>query len=940
MVLKAACIRASGIALGLLLAVSAVAQTASPDSAIEEVVITGSHIRGDQTAAVVNLQTLDREQLEQSGATQVADLIKQIPSNTGTTLYNENGPLSGTAQFSLRGLGFSSTLTLLNGRRAGVSPLSDRTGADFVDINQFPLAMIGRIDVLRDGSSAIYGSEAVAGVVNLVTRKGFEGLELSADFSSSTNESYSINLAGGRRFDRGSINVYATYYDQTGNKRSDFPWLVERIGGNGVRGRSQLLTTNGFPASFQRATVNAAGFAAPVGGAAFVSDPGCEAAGGVFAINDAGVTDTTRCRFDFMDQIGVIPAQQRIQSFFEAEYAMTDRLTYFNELSASRNLNYVSSQVGGFTNGAAASGAIYVPANHPFNFFTADPANPRNLIYVDPASWNNAIHTAVPIVASFRPEGQYATARKRQTNTYLRAVNGLELSIATRWRGSLSHQYANGEFLENLPLSLNAPNINGLILNGDYNPFASAIVTPGLISPKDGVSVADNSQEITNRLFYTSNVSRRTEQQVADISASGPVVDLPTGEVSLALGGQYRTQSLNYVPDSLAAQGLASNSNLDAPFADRQDVKAGYVEALVPIYEAAQIQAALRHEDYGAATGSTTDPKITARLKLFSGLLGLRGSWGTSFQAPTLAQGATTRTLVLVNDPVVLGPAGLACTPGTIGTGAFVITSGDNLEPQDSTNYNLGFDVKPTSALTFSADYWHYDYSNLIAAGQNAQSIVSGECASGTYVPDPRVQRTDAGLVNTVNTPFVNVGKVITDGIDLSAAYAFSLESFGDLSLGADTTYVNKFDAYNAAGVVTHAAGSRNFNSNFAPMPRLRGTARAMWSKNAHQVFLGVNHTDGYRNDQSNNAPVGSFTTVDLQYGLSLEHFFGLAGSTLLTVGVNNAFDEDPPALIRYNASGQLITGTVSDIDRPGYDPLAGADIRGRAYYVRFKQSF
>ena len=117
--------------------------------ALEEVIVTGSNIKGGAAPGVVNVQTLTVEDIAQTGAAQIADLLKSIPANTGATLYNESGQLTGTAQFQLRGLGFSSTLTLLNGRRAGVSPLSDKSGADFVDINQFPLAMLERVDVLR-----------------------------------------------------------------------------------------------------------------------------------------------------------------------------------------------------------------------------------------------------------------------------------------------------------------------------------------------------------------------------------------------------------------------------------------------------------------------------------------------------------------------------------------------------------------------------------------------------------------------------------------------------------------------------------------------------------------------------------------------------------------------------------------------------------------------
>src|SRR5262245_66464751 len=123
-------------------------------------------------------------------------------------------------------------------------------------------------------------------------------------------------------------------------------------------------------------------------------------------------------------------------------------------------------------------------------------------------------------------------------------------------------------------------------------------------------------------------------------------------------------------------------------------------------------------------------------------------------------------------------------------------------------------------------------------------------------------------------------------------------------------------------------------------MPRWRGAARTRWARGPHGAAVNINYTGGYTNDQSNNAPVSSFTTVDVQYALTLKDLFGSEGATEFTLGLVNAFDKDPPALRRYNASGQFISGTISDIDRPGYDALSGANIQGRSWYVRFKQRF
>jgi len=601
---------------------------------LDEIIVTGSHIKAANLAPVVNVQQIDRVQLQQSGASQMVDLIKEIPSNSGTTQYNENGQLSGTAQFELRGLGFSSTLVLLNGRRAGVAPLSDKSGADFVDINQFPLAMVQRIDVLKDGSSAIYGSEAVAGVVNIVTRKGFEGLELSAEGDSSTNRSYSINLASGHKFDGGSINLYATYYHQTGNMRSDFPWLVERVGGNGIPGLSQLINNNGFPGTYQLATSNAAGRPTAVSGAPTVADPNCQAAGGVFPISATGVVNSSTCDVNFEDQIAVIPDENRLQAFVEADYDLTSKLSYFNETSGSRNNNFVTENPGSYANGAAVGGLIYVPANAPFNFFIADPSNPKNIVAVNPSQWNPTADQAVAVVGNFRPQGPYISAAKEQTDTYFRTVNGFNLSLAHNWNASLSHQYAYAEYQELNPLAVNATELNTLIAGGQYNPFGTAIVSPTLISPKNGVGAA-NPQSVINQIFYTSNLTRRTEQNVVDLSASGPALTLPTGPVYAAVGVQYRRQTLKYLPDTLAAAGQGSTSVTDAPFSGMEHVLSQYAEAIIPIEDRSSVQAAIRHEDYGAGIGSTTNPKLTGRLNFFSGLLALRGSWGTSFQAPT-----------------------------------------------------------------------------------------------------------------------------------------------------------------------------------------------------------------------------------------------------------------------------------------------------------------
>ena len=171
----------------------------------EEVVVTGSHIKRSNLEGSAPVQVLDKATISAAGAATVQDLVVDLPVNTGTIINDEQSSLAGTTQFNLRGLGLGSTLTLINGRRAGKSAVADGGGNFFFDINQLPLAMIDRIDVQTDGASAIYGSEAVAGVVNVVTRKGFEGFEVSANYENATNSAGSLNIAGGAWGDNGGF---------------------------------------------------------------------------------------------------------------------------------------------------------------------------------------------------------------------------------------------------------------------------------------------------------------------------------------------------------------------------------------------------------------------------------------------------------------------------------------------------------------------------------------------------------------------------------------------------------------------------------------------------------------------------------------------------------------------------------------------------------------
>jgi iron complex outermembrane receptor protein len=440
---------ATAVATGVALALGSAPPTMAQDQEVEEIVVTGSHIRRTEYEGRAPIQIVDSQAIEMIGAAQPVDVLKQLSVNSGSEFYNETNNRAGSSQFNIRNLGLGSTLTLINGKRAGIAPVASEAGTDFFDMNQLPLAMIERIEVLTDGASATYGSQAVAGVANIITRKGFEGLEVSGGYSASEINAWHLNMAAGAGFDRGHFNIYATYYEQGRMDRSQFDWLDDRLNGAGIPGRSRFLSGTGSPGSSRRATLDpVTGEATDVAGAIQYPDPDCEAAGGVIGDPlDTGLAANT-CRYNFADQVSVISAEQRAQVFTEFNYEITDKVNYYVEASFSDNQIFRNTGGQLLATGKATNGGTTILPSHPFNFFVEDPVDPTALQYIGPAAWDPTIHctdinsaptcqfqtaTLRNIHRPLGPDvtGTALTPEIQRTMQYNRILQGLEIGRRT-----------------------------------------------------------------------------------------------------------------------------------------------------------------------------------------------------------------------------------------------------------------------------------------------------------------------------------------------------------------------------------------------------------------------------------------------------------------------------------------------------------------------------
>lgn len=854
---------------------TALAQTPAPAGeqaadSDEEVVVTGSYIKRKDLKSASPILVIDQNQLDKEGINQVSDVIKNLTINTGSRFAfdQSNNGRGGKASFNLRGLGSTATLTLFNGRR--VAPRETQA-------NIFPLNAIGRVEVLKDGASALYGSDAVAGVVNLIGRH-VDGFELEAQYLTTTtlgDESQDISFSGawGASSANGSVDLFFTYTRRTQSQAAD----------RFVR-TSSSRTIPGFPGTFQMlAPVTTGPYAGrPTG--ALVADPACGTIGNTF-INSAG-----RCVSSVTNYLDFISEYDQFSVFAQGEYRVGDRLTFKGDVLFSDLSDFPSEYV------SSTSIIANVPASHPDNIFgvpvrfiglAGDPSRGKR-------NWSTTTWRVSPSITYELNDSWYIEAGYTYYNELLnqvqRAVNTDLLRLADALNG-----------------------VGGQNRNQRFNPFGTALTNPARANDPDLL------------LFITPEqlLIAETKYQTYDFVIAGDLFHLSGGPVGVAFGAQHRSESADQALDPLVLGYVGQRGAVQQPPKLRtQEVDALFAETRIPILDTLELNAAVRYEDYGGGLGSTTDPKIAVRWEATDWLT-LRASWGTSFRAPTPAQldgGRVSR----VNLPYANPRSGPNCS-GTTAAFADAFNVGNpNLNPEQSENVNFGVQLQPLSGLRITADYWNYKFKDQVARS-SGQAIILADClaTNGGAVADPRIRTNVLGDIVSVDVTLDNLSTLETDGIDFNIGYEFDLEDYGLLSIDSTTTFINSYDIQaTPGGLVVDGAGSRNKLTNSVSTPRWRSNTTINWAIGDHSLTAVARYVSTYRDDVTG-ADVGSFPTLDLQYAYSFANPMGFEGVTKVELGVMNVFDEQAPDV-----------NETWGFDSSVHDP------RGRMLYVRAKQSF
>lgn len=828
------------LAVGLALGTPAQAQEAEGDS-IEKIRVTGSLIKRTDMEGPSPITSLSEEQIANTGVTDLITLFTKLPiSGQGTFSTQGNSSddtANGGSSVSLRGLGADSTLILINGRRVSVSPFAKGIDTAFVDINNIPLSAIKRVDILRDGASATYGSDAIAGVINVVLKDDFEGVEVAARYGDTADgggEETVFSMIWGTSEEKASHTFILEYFDRSEVLYSDRSYS---------RSANQAALRPNDPDA-----VDFRSSSGIPGTIALAADPTNRIID-EFGNDVCPPEDIDRagnlCRYDYAPFMTMFPDSERFSFNYLGKYQISDNTHLFAELNGQNSKSIVRGA------GSPSFNELFMSGDNPNHPFADDPTHP--FFGQD--------------LTMRRRTVDIGNREKRVDTDYYRVILGAAGDVG-EWEWEAAYSYIKSDSVERgVDGFPNSRRTQEAIDSALWNPFEPS----------------QNSQEALDFIeTQTTRVGKSTNRSW-DALVSGPIAQMKHGDLMLALGAMYREEAISDNPDDQFLRGEVFGTEATQANGER-DSTAWFAEMNVPLLEDFELQLALRYEDY-SDFGSTTDPKISF---IYSPLdnLSLRGSWGTAFRAPSLHQlglGRTDESPNLV-DTVRCNAVDLGCEPAEY---TAVFEGNPNLGPEESTNYNFGVIYEFTDNLSFSLDYYDYDIENIIDSDTQFVFTNFGDDPN-VVTRIPTADPNDPGEVVRVFDSFQNIGDLTTTGLDLDITYTMQNE-YGDFRFSYVANYMLDFEELRPGP----DGGQRvNRAEGEFEQPELRYTAAMDWAYGDFTTALAVNFIDEFDGDVDSgfgDKTIDSWTTVDL-----VVNYAGIENTTL-TLGVTNLFDEEPP---------------------------------------------
>ena len=946
----------SGVALGALLlgtlAGGAVhAQSTAPvaalaDESADAIIVTGSRIRRDPLNNDSPVIVLDQSSLARTGLSAIADVLQRLPSASGglNTKVNNSGNIgnppdgggvgAGSATIDLRYLGAKRTLVLVDGLRF-VNGASASGIPSTVDLNSMPNGMIERIEVLQSGQSPLYGSDAIAGVVNIITKSAQEGLQASAQFGTfrqGDGHTQDYNVSYGIKGPTTNVVFGASYVKQEAVRTRDrvtsqFPnpgqtSCSDPIGGCSSAILNGRITFGDFPTLTLKAPVAGKPRFDP-------ADP--------TGPNSDFKRFTSADRFNFAPFNYFLTPSERYGAFVSVKQELTDSVNFrvkavYNRRNSQNQAAFLPLFIGPDAGNGNLLDIISIDGTNPFNpFGTLSAGGAGN----PPANYSTVRRRLIEA-------GQRTYTQQVDTMSLTAGLDGSFMLGDKKWFWDASAVIGYNDAKQDFTGNINAAKLAralGPIANctGDCVPFnifgGAGSVTPAMLAYVGFVEHAESSQELQD---YTANLT-------------GDLFDLPAGPVGIAIGYEHRYQKGTFDPDPLIVQGLGADIPAQ-PSAGSYNSDEVYGEIRIPIlkevpfFYSLAVDGSVRHANF-SRSGSSTTYTGNVLWKPVADLL-LRGSYAEGFRAPAIGElfGAESRSDAPIDDPCTNVPGSPFQTSASVranciangvpANGSYqepnggqlsVLTGGNQrLKPETSRTLLFGGVYSPAwardggfaSLLNIEVNYYDIKVENAIAP-VDAQ-LTLGRCA---FVADPlacaSVTRTPNGLISRINAQLQNIGGIRTRGIDVSANYRTRPTPAGSFGLSLNGNfllkYVEIFPAATGFTTTDYRGTTRGFPDQ--SYPKFKGNGVVDWQLGDFGAAFTGRYIDGVV--EGDGKKLNSRFYGDVQVNYSPAAF---DRRLALTLGVNNVFNRNPPPC--FSCTG------------PNYDPTT-YDVPGQFGYIR-----
>ncbi len=877
------------------------AQPPVVDAQLQKVEITGSAIKRLASETALPVQVITRQDIVKQGLTTAAEIVARLSASTnnltdgGSIAFGAFRDQQGMNGANLRGIGVSSTLVLLNGRRmANFASPGDSAG---VDLNNIPAAAIQRVEILLDGASALYGSDAIGGVINFITRKDYDGVELNASAGNSSEGGggkRTASLAGGvGDLARDGFNVFAVLDLQktstlNASQRQfisdleipkNLPDLLSSASfpGNIRLGDNQFdaLVADGFSANgktvIRKHTINPA------------AATGCNAPASLYLPEGIGGVDG--CTYDYMRDIELYPKSSKSNLFARGVVDLGQGHQFFAELALSRSRTLYS----GTPNRVDADMDVSkVPSLSKTSLVTLDPDSEDRIITVRTRLTEAGLRTSELVSSGQR---------------YVAGMNG----VFKGWDYEFALNHSRNKVSDRDHQGyLNKQ----MILDG----FAAGTLNAFGPSAADGLALYEKAQ-------IRGEVRRATGTMSSfDFKASSALAKLEGGDLALAIGGELRRERQDYHQSEALAQNLIlgeTSQGPDADFGRSRRVTGLYAELSAPVTPALELQAAVRREHY-QGTGSAVSPKLGLKYTPDKTVL-LRASVGSGFRAPSLTdlyRPVTEGTAATLVDPVCMAADPSNTVTDCSDTWTTLAYSNPNLKPEKSRQFSFGAVFEPRRDLMLSVDYWNIEKRDLIGTVGVDVILANLDKYAGL------VHRNDDNEIDHIDLRKENRGRQKLSGLDIGASIGglksgvgtFGLRLNGTLTLnakqqpGKDDPYFNNLGHFINDGVVQ----------------RWRHTVSADWERGVWSATLSNSYLSGYTDqtiEGKADRKVKAYSLWDLTGA------WNATPNLTLRAGIKNLLDTAPP----YSQQAWFFLS--------GYDP-SYTDPRGRFVYASLQYRF